>query len=151
MVHMSYRRFAAMVGTSTMLMFGLMYSTVYALDHVRWSETMFYMALYMGAVMAVVMLSFMWKMYPSRAANVGIVLGAVVIIAGGLALARSQKTVQDVSYMRSMIPHHSVATLTSERAEISDPRVQRLADQIIQSQTQEIAEMEELIDELESR
>ena len=87
---MSYGRFAAMIGTATVIMFGLMYSTVYALDHVTWSETRSYMAVFMGAVMAIVMLGFMWKVYPNRKTNVGIVIGAGVVIAGGLFLARSQ-------------------------------------------------------------
>jgi uncharacterized protein (DUF305 family) len=107
------------------------------------------MALYMGAVMAIVMLGFMWKMYPNRKTNVGIVIGAVVVIAGGLFLARSQETVQDVSYMRAMIPHHSIAILTSERAEISDPRVRELADEIIEAQRREIDEMKTLIADLQ--
>lgn len=146
---MSYGRFAAMIGTATVIMFGLMYSTVYALDHVTWSETRAYMALYMGAVMAIVMLGFMWKMYPNKKTNVGIVIGAAVVIAGGLFLARSQETVQDVSYMRAMIPHHSIAILTSERAEISDPRVRALADEIIEAQRREIDEMKALIADLQ--
>jgi len=146
---MSYGRFAAMIGTATVIMFGLMYSTAYALDHVTWSETRSYMALYMGAVMAIVMLGFMWKMYPNSKTNVGIVIGAAVVIAGGLFLARSQETVQDVSYMRAMIPHHSIAILTSERAEISDPRVRELADEIIESQRREIDEMKALIADLQ--
>jgi Na+/proline symporter len=107
------------------------------------------MALYMGAVMAIVMLGFMWKVYPNRKTNVGIVIGAGVVIAGGLFLARSQETVQDVSYMRAMIPHHSIAILTSERAEISDPRVRALADEIIVAQRREIDEMKALIADLQ--
>lgn len=146
---MSYGRFAAMIGTATVIMFGLMYSTAYALDHVTWSETRSYMALYMGAVMTIVMLGFMWQMHPNKKTNVGIVIGAAVVIAGGLFLARSQETVQDVSYMRAMIPHHSIAILTSERAEISDPRVRELADEIIEAQRREIDEMKALIADLQ--
>lgn len=51
--------------------------------------------------------------------------------------------------MKAMIPHHSIAILTSERAEISDPRVRQLADEIIEAQQREIAEMEALIADLE--
>ena len=71
------------------------------------------------------------------------------MVTGALFLARSQETVHDVAWMKAMIPHHSVAILTSTRAEISDPRVRRLADQIIESQRDEIAEMEMLIRQLE--
>jgi hypothetical protein len=70
--------------------------------------------------MAIVMLSFMWKM-PSRRVNVGIYVASAVVFAVALWLVRSQATVDQVSYMRAMILHHSIAILTSERAEITDP------------------------------
>jgi uncharacterized protein (DUF305 family) len=47
--------------------------------------------------------------------------------------------------MKAMIPHHSIAILTSERANITDPRVRKLADDIIKAQRREIGEMEGLI------
>jgi uncharacterized protein (DUF305 family) len=148
---MSYRRFAAMIATSTMIMFGLMYLNTYRLDHVSWSETRVYMALIMGAAMAIIMLTFMLGMYANRLANAAIYVGSVLVLAVALYLVRSQTTVQDVSYMSAMIPHHSIAILTSERAEISDPRVRELADGIIESQRREIAEMKALIADLENR
>jgi hypothetical protein len=144
----AYGRFFAMIGTSTAVMFGLMYLNTYALDHVFFSETRFYMAFVMGAVMAVVMLTFMLGMYRNKAMNTAIYLGAIAIFAGALWLVRSQETVQDVSWMRAMIPHHSIAILTSERAEISDPRVRQLASEIIEAQRREIDEMNALIADL---
>ncbi|MBB3021647.1 hypothetical protein FHR70_004749 [Microvirga lupini] len=145
-----YLRFAAMIATSTIVMFGLMYLNVYSLDHVYWSETRAYMALIMGAAMAVVMLVFMLGMYTNKAANLGILLVGVIAFAGALYLVRSQATVEDVSWMKAMIPHHSIAILTSERAHISDPRVRKLADDIISAQRREIDEMKALIRELEN-
>ena len=146
---MSYVRFFAMIITSTVVMYGLMYLNTYALDHVYWSETRLYMALYMGAAMAVIMLVFMLKMYTDRAKNVAIFVGSAVVFALALFLLRSQATVQEVSWMKAMIPHHSIAILTSERAEISDPRVRQLADEIIEAQRREIGEMKALIADLE--
>lgn len=105
----------------------------------------------MGAAMAVVMLGFMWAMYPNRTTNLGILAGAVIIGALAVWLVRSQQTVDDVSYMKAMIPHHSIAVLTSTRAHIRDPRVRKLADGIIESQMREIGEMKTLIAELESQ
>lgn len=99
--------------------------------------------------MAVIMLSFMLGMYTNKTANIAIYAGAVLIFAGSLFLLRSQTTVQDASYMHAMIPHHSIAILTSERSQISDPRVRKLADEIIEAQKREIAEMEALIADLE--
>lgn len=148
---MSYRRFGLMVGTATVIMYGLMYTTSYEWSHVWFSQTRLWMALYMGAVMAVVMLLFMLGMYKDRRKNIAILVGSLVVIVGGLSLARSQATVEDVSWMKAMIPHHSIAILTSERAEISDPRVRKLADEIIEAQRREIDEMEALIKDLESR
>ena len=146
---MGYGRFAAMIGTSTLLMFGLMYLHTYAWEHVLWSETRAYMALLMGGTMAVVMLAFMLGMYASRRTNAAIFAGAAAVFLACLYLVRSQTTVQDVSWMKAMIPHHSIAILTSERAELSDPRVRELADEIVETQRREIAEMKRLIAELE--
>lgn len=146
---MSYRRFGLMIAASTGIMFGLMYLNTYALEHVRFSQTRMWMALVMGAAMAVVMLGFMWGMYRNRRLNLVILAAAVAVFAGALSLVRSQRTVDDVSYMKAMIPHHSIAIMTSERARIRDPRTRRLADRIIEAQVREIAEMERLIDELE--
>ena len=146
---MSYWRFAAMIATSTVVMFGLMYINTYAFEHVFFSETRTYMALLMGAAMAVIMLSFMLSMYASKAINIAIYAGAVVVFGLTLWLVRSQETVDDTSYMAAMIPHHSIAIMTSERAQIDDPRVRKLADEIIAAQRKEIGEMRHLIADIE--
>ena len=146
-----YPRFAAMIATSTVVMFGLMYLNTYQLDHIFFSETRAYMALVMGATMSVIMLGFMLKMHPSRKINLGIFGGSVAVFALALWLVRSQATVGDVAWMKAMIPHHSIAILTSERANIKDPRVRKLADEVISSQEREIVEMKEYIKDLESK
>ncbi len=146
-----YTRFAAMIATSTVVMFGLMYLNTYQLDHVYFSETRAYMALYMGATMAVIMLGFMLGMHKNKKANIAIFAGSIAVFAGALWLVRSQQTVDDVSWMKAMIPHHSIAILTSERAQIKDPRVRKLADGIIEAQRKEIAEMKALIKDIESK
>ncbi|MCQ4305147.1 DUF305 domain-containing protein [Stutzerimonas frequens] len=148
-MQMSYWRFAAMIATSTVVMFGLMYLNTYAFEHVFWSETRAWMALLMGAVMAVIMLSFMLSMYQKKRINIAIYIGSVVVFALTLWLVRSQATVGDAEYMKAMIPHHSIAIMTSERAQITDPRVRKLADEIIAAQRREISEMKYLINELE--
>lgn len=143
-----YGKFAAMIGTSMVVMFGLMYFNSYEVSHVRWSETRFYMTFIMGAAMAVIMLSFMRGMYNSRTANLAIYLGSLAVFVIALYLVRSQITVQDSSYMRAMIPHHSIAILTSERAGIEDVRVRTLADGIIEAQRREIKEMNWLLQDI---
>lgn len=149
-MHMSYWRFAAMIATSTIVMFGLMYLNTYAFEHVLWSETRLWMALLMGACMAVIMLSFMLNMYMNKMLNAAIYVGSVIVFALALWLVRSQSTITDADYMKAMIPHHSIAIMTSERAQITDPRVRKLADEIIEAQRREIAEMKYLIDQLEA-
>ncbi|TWA93166.1 DUF305 family protein family protein [Azospirillum brasilense] len=147
----SYWRFAAMIATSTIVMYGLMYLNTYALEQVFWSETRAWMALVMGSTMSVIMLSFMLGMYRNRAVNLGIFGASISVFALSLWLVRSQATVDDVDYMKAMIPHHSIAILTSERAQITDPRVRKLADEIIEAQEREIAEMKYLAADLEER
>ncbi|WP_411282161.1 DUF305 domain-containing protein [Gemmatimonas sp.] len=151
MRHGSYGRFAAMIVTSTAIMFVLMYSLVYRPEHLWFADTRFLMALYMGAMMAVVMLAFMQGMYRNKTVNGAIFGGAAVVFVVALYLARSQSTIGDVAYMKAMIPHHSIAILTSSRAAISDPRVRALADSIIVAQNREITQMAALIRELEQQ
>jgi hypothetical protein len=146
----SYARFAAMIGASAVVMFGLMYLNTWSADHIFFSQTRAWMALLMGAAMAIVMLGFMWSMYPKRVANVAIMAAAVIVFAASLWLVRSQSTVSDVSYMEAMIPHHSIAVMTSDRAHIRDPRVRKLADGILEAQVREIGEMKALISRLRS-
>jgi hypothetical protein len=143
-----YWRFLAMVGSSTIVMFGLTYTNTYAWDHVRWSEERVYMALLMGGAMAIVMLGFMWSMHQNVKVNVAIIAGATILMGVSLWLSRSQQFVDDREYMKGMIPHHSIAILTSEHADIDDVRACALANDIIRAQREEIAEMEWLIDDI---
>lgn len=144
--HGSYLRFFAMIGAAMIAMFLLTYLNSYQiLDHAWFSETRLFMTLIMGASMIVIMLVFMLGMYRSARLNAAIFAGAFVLFLAALWLVRSQATVSGVDYMEGMIPHHSIAILTSERAGIEDPRVRRLADEIIEAQRREIREMEWLI------
>ena len=145
----NYWRFMAMVATSTAIMFGLMYLNTYELDHVFWSETRFWMTFVMGGMMMIVMLLFMWGMYKDKTKNFIILGVGALVFAVALWLVRSQATVNDEEYMSAMIPHHSIAIMTSARAEITDPRVRKLADSIIEAQVKEIAEMKLLIEDIE--
>lgn len=146
-----YARFGLMIAVSTIIMFGLMYLNVFQLDHTFYSETRVYMALIMGSAMAIVMLLFMWKMYKNKQLNYMILAGSALVFAVSLWLVRSQATIDDTAWMKAMIPHHSIAILTSERAGISDPRVKKLSEDIIEAQRREIEEMKKLIEDLEEK
>lgn len=145
---MSYSRFAAMILTSTVVMFGIMYLNTWSLDHVFYSQTRTWMALLMGAAMAMIMLGIMWSMYKDTKVNIAILAASAAVFLVSLWLVRSQETVSDVSYMKAMIPHHSIAVMTSDRAHIRDPRVRKLADGILEAQVREIGEMKRLIADL---
>lgn len=146
----SYIRFGLMILTSTVIMYFLMFFNIFELSHFTFSETRIYMSIMMGSVMAIIMLLFMWKMYQKKKLNYLILGLSILTFATSLWLVRSQATVADTSWMKSMIPHHSSAILTSEKADISDPRVQELRDAIIKAQEVEIAEMKNLIEDIEA-
>lgn len=145
-----YRNFNfCMITVSATLMFGLMYLNTYQFSHVWFSQTRLFMTFIMAGSMALVMLFFMRHMYKDKKANIAIVVGSVALMGLGFLLVRSQATVGDVAWMKAMIPHHSIAILTSERANISDPRVRKLAGEIIEAQRREIGEMEVLIRDID--
>jgi ABC-type uncharacterized transport system permease subunit len=144
----NYKNFFTMIGASSLLMYAAMYLNTYAFDHIFFSEMRLYMNLLMTAIMAVVMLWFMRHMYTNKRTNQYIIGGSIALFAVALFLVRSQVLVDDIDYMEAMIPHHSIAILTSERAQIEDPRVRGLADEIIAAQKREIDEMKKLIEEL---
>lgn len=141
-------RLAAMVATSTAIMFVLMYQLVYVPDHALFSVNRLVASLVMGCVMTVVMLGFMWSMYDGAATKLVVVVVAAVAAAALLYVNRSQALIDDTSFMRSMIPHHSIAINNARKASLSDARVRQLADQIIESQVIEIAEMKLLLDDI---
>lgn len=144
----NYGKFLGMIITAAVLMYVVMYLNTYEFDHVFFSEMRLYMTILSTAVMAVVMLSFMLHMLDNKKINLSILVVSVVVFASAFFLMRNQTTIDQVDYMEGMIPHHSIAILTSKRADIKDPRVRKLADDIIKAQEREIKEMKELIEEL---
>ncbi len=145
----NYFRFFAMIVTAMVAMFFLMYTNSYQiLDHAWFSEERLFMTLVMGGSMMIIMLAFMLQMYKSSKMNIAIFIGGALLLIVSIWLSRSQATIDDVDYMEGMIPHHSIAILTSERAGIEDPRVLELAEEIIDAQRREIKEMEWLINDI---
>lgn len=149
MKSMSWARFAGMIATSTVIMFFLMYQLVYTLDHALFSLNRLMASLVMGCVMTLIMLGFMWSMYDGKRAKVSVLVLAALVGVLLLWVNRTQAAISDVSFMNSMIPHHSIAINNSRKASISDPRVRKLADEIIEAQVREIAEMKALIADIE--
>lgn len=147
----AYKKYFGMILTSAVLMYGVMYLNTYEISHVYFSETRLYMTILSTAVMAIVMLLFMLNMLDDKRMNTAIIAVSVLVFLTSFVLMRNQTTVDDVDYMEQMIPHYSIAILTSENAKIEDPRVRKLADDIIEAQKREIDEMSKLIDELKAR
>lgn len=145
---MSWGRFAAMIATSTFIMFFLMYQLVYSFDHATLSMNRLLASLVMGCVMTIVMLGFMWPMYRGMGTKIGVLVVAALVGLTLLSVNRSQTLIGDVEFMKSMIPHHSIAINNARKASISDPRVRELADEIIEAQVREIAVMNLLIDDI---
>ena len=149
MMKMGWGRFAGMIATSTIVMFVLMYQLVYSADHIMFSLNRLIASLVMGCVMTLVMLGFMWSMYEGKRTKVAIVAVSAVLGVLLLYMNRAQTLVSDTTFMRAMIPHHSIAINNARKAEISDPRVRELADKIIESQVREIAEMKLLLQDID--
>ena len=151
MMHGSYKRFAAMILTSVVIMFFLMYQLVYEADHLTFSVNRLVASLVMGAVMTVVMLGFMWSMYEGKTTKIAVLAGASLLGVVLLLINRGQSLIDDTRFMNAMIPHHSIAINNARKADIRDPRVRKLADEIIASQVREIREMKLLIEDIEQR
>ncbi|MCO7202841.1 DUF305 domain-containing protein [Microbacterium sp. CnD16-F] len=145
-----YLRFGAMILTGMVVMYWVMFVGSWEWSHVRFSESRVFMALTMGGAMGLVMLAWMLNMYKSVKANIAVATVSVLLLAGGVALDRSQITVDDTAWMNAMIPHHSLAITRSERAQIQDVRVCELAAEISAAQRNEILEMNWLIDDIAS-
>ncbi|MEO6347364.1 MAG: DUF305 domain-containing protein [Aquaticitalea sp.] len=146
-----YTTFVVMLAASFVAMYITMYLNTYQLDHVYFSLTRFYMSCLGIAAMAIIMFVAMRNMYQNKKKNIAIVLGSIILFVGALGLVRAQSPIiGDILWMKAMIPHHSIAILTSERADIKDPEVRKLADGIIEAQRKEIGEMKAMIKRLEA-
>lgn len=146
-----YMKYFAMIFTSAILMYGIMYLNTYEIGHVYFSETRLYMTILSTSVMAIVMLLFMLDMLDNKKINFTIIISSVLVFIFAFGMMRTQTGIDDVDYMEQMIPHHSIAILTSENANIKDERVRKLADDIIEAQKKEIDQMSKLIEELKNK
>ncbi|KZE92432.1 hypothetical protein AVP42_02586 [Agromyces sp. NDB4Y10] len=144
-----YLQFGAMILTSMVVMYFVMFAGSWEWTHIRFSQSRIFMAITMGGTMGLVMLAWMLGMYKSTKGNIAVVAASVLLIGGGIALDRTQATVNDTSFMRAMIPHHSLAITRSERFQNEDIRVCELAVAISEAQRREITEMDWLIRDIE--
>ncbi|PYE81965.1 hypothetical protein DFQ11_102545 [Winogradskyella epiphytica] len=147
----NYTKFILMLVCSAISMYVTMYFNTYEFSHVFFSWTRMYMTLIGIGGMAIIMFLFMRNMYSNKLKNTAIIVGSVLLMVISTYLVRKQISIDDVKWMRAMIPHHSIAILTSGRAELKDPEVKELANEIIIAQEKEIAEMKKMIKRLEEK
>lgn len=139
-----------MLALSGISMYITMYFNTYEMSHVFYSWTRMYMTLIGLGGMAIIMFLFMKDMYKNKMKNTLIVIGSLLMMTLATLLVRTQVPIDDLKWMKAMIPHHSIAILTSGRADIKDPEVKKLAEDIIETQKREIAEMKKMIERLEN-
>jgi len=146
----NYKKFGLMMLASFITMYALMFINASAWDHIMLSNTRTYMAICMIAAMAIIMLLFMLNMYKNKKMNAAILIGSAIIFIGVFTMLRKQTAISDVQWMQGMIPHHSSAIMTSKNAHLKDPEAIKLAEEIIEAQKREIAQMKKMIYRLEN-
>lgn len=145
----SYKILFVSLTISFIIMYSVMFFNMASFDHLYLSLTRVYMTLLMIAPMAVLMLILMKKMFTNKKLNLIMICTSTAIFIIALILLRTQTPISDIQYMKAMIPHHSSAILTSQNADIKDPQVKQLSQEIIEAQEREIELMKELINKLE--
>lgn len=147
---MAYKKLFGLSLVSFVIMYAVMFLNVDALSHVYLSMNRVYMALLMVAPMQIMMVAFMGSMYRNKKTNLQIIAGWAFVFVAAFICLRNQVLIGDRQYMKGMIPHHSSAIMTSKHADIRDPEVKKLSEQIIRSQEREISEMKEMLKRLEA-
>lgn len=146
-----YKTFIISLLVSFIIMYGVMFLNVAKFDHVYNSFTRIYMTLLMVSPMALIKLGFMSKMYKNAKKNIAIITVSIFVFISSLFLLRAQEPIGDIQWMKAMIPHHSSAIMTSSSANIKDPEVKKLAEDIIKAQEKEIAQMKSMIARLKNK
>ncbi|OJW77949.1 MAG: DUF305 domain-containing protein [Bacteroidetes bacterium 46-16] len=136
-----YLRLALMVVISFIAMYILMYAMVNDMKSVLPNINQFYMAGLMTSAMVIIELAVMSIMYANRKWNAAIIVASLIALIGCYAGIRQQTGVGDKQFLKSMIPHHSAAILMCRQADLTDPELKQLCDDIISGQQAEIDQM----------
>jgi uncharacterized protein (DUF305 family) len=145
---MQYKKLLWMVILSFIAMFTLMYSMVDKFENVTININQFYMAALMTAPMIIIEIALMGNMYMNKKLNLLIMAVSAVVLVACFLFIRNQTGVSDKQFVRSMIPHHAAALLMAKEADIKDPEIKTLVNNIISSQQKEIDFMKAKIKEL---
>lgn len=140
-------RLAVMTVLSYITMYVAMYAMVDTVGDIFLNINQAYMAALMTAPMVIIELGVMGPMYPRRGRVAVIaVTGAVILFS--FSAIRQQQLVGEGQFLRSMIPHHSGAILMCREASLEDAETRELCTRIIQSQREEIEQMNAILERL---
>lgn len=131
---------------SYVVMWAIMYSRVNAWDNVFLSLNQVYMAGLMVSAMLLIMLIVMGSMYKNKKFNIVLLILGTALVIIFLSLIRTQAGVGNQQFLRSMIPHHAAAILVCQQSSITNPRIEELCTEIVQTQKEEIAIMKALME-----
>jgi CDP-diglyceride synthetase len=140
-----YQKLALVISINTVLMFFITYVMIDSIDHFYFNINRIYMALLMAAPMVVLMLLVMRSMYDNKKLNLLLYAAFIGLFILIFSLTRTQTPVGNEQFLRSMIPHHSSAILMCEQSNLTDTEIITLCDEIVQTQIEEIIEMEEIL------
>lgn len=149
MMKNAYASLALQTLVGGVIMYLVMFVMIDGLDSFFNNLNMLYMTLMMVAPMVVLMILAMKHMFASRTTNLAIIALSLIAFLGSFALIRTQTTIGDHAFLRSMIPHHSGAILMCREADLRDGQIKRLCDQIIESQRREIDEMKAMLNRID--
>lgn len=141
-----YLKFGVILLISLGLMWTLSMSMVRSIDHFYYNLSNFWMALLMVGAMAIVMVVGMWSMFKNTKANIAMLVGFAVLFVGVFALGRTETFVGNEQFLKSMIPHHSRAILVCQESNITDPEIEQLCTEIVETQREEIAQMQSILE-----
>ena len=144
-----YKKLLIMAVLSFIAMYVLMYAMVNSFANVFPSVNQFYMAGLMASPMVIIEIAIMSAMYTNKNLNVAIVSVSIVALATFYMFIRQQVGVSDRQFLKSMIPHHAGAILMCQGANLNDPELKKLCEEIVSSQQREIDQMKAKLNELE--
>lgn len=128
-------------------MFISAYALTYVFGHLYFNINKMYMAALMTGIMGVINVIVMRGSYSSKRLKYVLFSVSILLIVLPFTFLRIQAFVGDKGFLRSMIPHHSSAILMCEEADIDDPEIEELCDEIVETQKEEISIMKEMLEE----
>lgn len=109
------------------------------------------MAGLMTMPMLIIEVLLMNQMYKNSKLNAFVIGLSTLALIGFYFGIRKQVGVSDRQFLKSMIPHHAGAILMCNDANITDPEIKKLCEDIVASQEKEIAQMKAKLKQLDEK